>query len=54
MRPLSRCDQMLRGLSGVVGRPWLALHEVADEILGILGDLEGVEEVVDELDTEPA
>lgn len=28
--------------------------EVADEILGILGDLEGVEEVVDELDTEPA
>jgi hypothetical protein len=27
--------------------------EVADEILGILGDLEGVEEVVDEFDTGP-
>ena len=26
--------------------------EVADEILGILGDLEGVTEVVDELDVE--
>jgi hypothetical protein len=26
--------------------------EVADEILGILGDLEGVDEVVDELDTD--
>lgn len=26
--------------------------EVADEILGILGDLDGVEEVVDELDTD--